>query len=292
MWNSISDKFYYCLGVKRSNKWKRYFNLLFNRKLKNELLLNKKFYNIHKGERCFIIGNGPSLKDFDFSLLSSEITFTVNQFSRFENFEKININYHVFSDERFFALDENNPSDLETLKYLQKIGQANSNIQFFSKYNSRDYIENSKYFMNYSVNYYTDGLIFYDNYNLDCDICKPIPWFPTCIDYCIFIAMYMGFKEIYLLGCDCTGFLRVATIADNSKDFSYGYNVSESEERRLKKQLETYGVADELEIHAKLFRYYEYMEKFSVRNNVKIINCTDGGILNTFDREKLENILQ
>ena len=35
--------------------------------------------NIHKGERCFIIGNGPSLKKTDLSFLKNEFTFGMNR---------------------------------------------------------------------------------------------------------------------------------------------------------------------------------------------------------------------
>jgi hypothetical protein len=38
------------------------------------------FQNLHRGERCFIIGNGPSLKQTDLSLLKGEKTFGMNRF--------------------------------------------------------------------------------------------------------------------------------------------------------------------------------------------------------------------
>ncbi len=37
------------------------------------------FRNKHQGERCFILGNGPSLKQTDLSLLRNEITFGMNR---------------------------------------------------------------------------------------------------------------------------------------------------------------------------------------------------------------------
>jgi glycosyltransferase involved in cell wall biosynthesis len=37
------------------------------------------FKNLHKGKRCFILGNGPSLNDIDLSLLKDEITFGTNR---------------------------------------------------------------------------------------------------------------------------------------------------------------------------------------------------------------------
>jgi hypothetical protein len=36
--------------------------------------------DIHRGERCFIIGNGPSLRQTDLSLLKDEYTFGMNRF--------------------------------------------------------------------------------------------------------------------------------------------------------------------------------------------------------------------
>ena len=284
-------KFYDIIGQRRTNKVK-IFATNRNKKLKKLLNKNQKFHNIHNGKRCFIIGNGPSVKNLDFKSLANEYTFTVNQFSRFDNFEDLNINYHVFSDERIFCLDENNKADKEALSYLKKLKSSSDSIQFFSKLNSKQYIENSKYFSDLNVNYYLDGLIFHENYNLDFDITTQLPWFPTCVDYCIFIAMYMGFKEIYLLGCECTGFLKVVTISDDKEsNFSYGYKITKNEATRIKKQLTTYGIADELEVWAKIFRYYEYMNDYTLKRGVKIVNCTDGGILNIFERKSLDNVL-
>ena len=69
---------------------------------KKELEKNEEFKNKHLGKRCFIIGNGPSIKNVDLTLLSKEITFTVNQMPRMENFKNIQTNYHIWSDRRFF----------------------------------------------------------------------------------------------------------------------------------------------------------------------------------------------
>lgn len=39
----------------------------------------RSYRNLHAGERCFILGNGPSLRDTDLSLLRDEITFGMNR---------------------------------------------------------------------------------------------------------------------------------------------------------------------------------------------------------------------
>ena len=63
---------------------------VFASKLKNVDLLssfektilaeNIKFKAIHKGQRAFVIVNGPSLKYQDLSFLKNEITFTASSF--------------------------------------------------------------------------------------------------------------------------------------------------------------------------------------------------------------------
>ncbi len=42
------------------------------------LIKLRKLYNIHSGKRCFIIGNGPSLKSEDLDKLRDEISFASN----------------------------------------------------------------------------------------------------------------------------------------------------------------------------------------------------------------------
>ena len=39
----------------------------------------KKFHDTHKGERCFVIGNGPSLQNTDMTKLRNEYTFGMNR---------------------------------------------------------------------------------------------------------------------------------------------------------------------------------------------------------------------
>ena len=54
-----------------------------NKRICDEL---KSYKNIHKGERCFIIGTGPSLKTEDLDKLKDEFTFSSHRI--FEIFPK------------------------------------------------------------------------------------------------------------------------------------------------------------------------------------------------------------
>jgi len=52
---------------------------MFSPRLRSDRERLNAFRGRHQGERCFIIGNGPSLKKTDLSLLRNEITFGMNR---------------------------------------------------------------------------------------------------------------------------------------------------------------------------------------------------------------------
>ncbi|MDB5326819.1 MAG: hypothetical protein JWM57_2388 [Phycisphaerales bacterium] len=57
------------------------------------------YHNKHAGKRCFILGNGPSLRNTDLSLLKNEVTFGTNRI--YMNFDNMGFEttYHVVVNE-------------------------------------------------------------------------------------------------------------------------------------------------------------------------------------------------
>ncbi|HLC03338.1 MAG TPA: 6-hydroxymethylpterin diphosphokinase MptE-like protein [Anaerolineales bacterium] len=55
----------------------------------------RKLRGIHRGERCFILGNGPSLRETDLSLLRDEITFGMNRIYMLFDEIGFSTSYHV-----------------------------------------------------------------------------------------------------------------------------------------------------------------------------------------------------
>ena len=55
----------------------------------------QKFHNLHEGESCFIIGNGPSLNQTDLSKLNSYHTFGLNKIYLIFDRVELNLSYHV-----------------------------------------------------------------------------------------------------------------------------------------------------------------------------------------------------
>lgn len=247
---------------------------------------NSIFRNRFEGKRCFILGNGPSLSKINFNLLSNEYTFTVNQLSRNPNFPLLKSNFHVWADERFFDIDIQREEDLELLQIMKNVGKGNPSTIVFYKYAAKDMIE--KYELDKELNIY-----YYGEYYSKLEkaiksfinITHIIPAFSTVVHYCICMAVYMGFTEIYLLGCDCTGIINTiqskANILDN---LVYAYDVDKVELRRMNRSNNVNSIQVELRSYAKIFDDYATLKKYCDNNNVGLFNATPGGILDVLPR--------
>jgi hypothetical protein len=72
-------------------------------KKKHNLERNKELKNKHLGQRCFIVGNGPSIKQQDLTLLANEWTFCVNHFYRHPQIEDIKPKYYTIIDPKLIT---------------------------------------------------------------------------------------------------------------------------------------------------------------------------------------------
>ena len=280
------------IGNKNMNKFICVKKL--DKESKKILTPNKQYKDKHLGKRCFIIGNGPSINKQDLSQLTNEITFTVNQLPRNNIFEKINTNYHLWVDDRFFKIDKNKPEDMELLNVMKSVNTTNNKPVVFYKLSARKMVEEFKLNELLNIRYFQEGLIFNEEFNEEFDFTKLIPGYPTVVFYAISLAIYMGFKEIYLLGCDCTGFITTAQslLKTNDNELLYGYKISENEKKRLQQSNSTYSIGDELLWHSYLFKDYEIFYRYCEKRNIKLVNCTAGGLLNLIPRMVLNEILQ
>ena len=73
LWNTVSNTRY---AVQRAAQWPA---ATFHPWRRASIRQLGKFKDMHRGQRCFIIGNGPSLKQTDLTRLRSEYTFGMNR---------------------------------------------------------------------------------------------------------------------------------------------------------------------------------------------------------------------
>ncbi len=157
-------------------------NSLYNEENK-ELL---KYKGVHKGDRCFIVGNGPSITAHDLDMLAEngEICFGVNRvYLGFEQ-TKWRPDYYVTVDEMIVASGLEGMKEYNCPKFVRRIYNVTSNNEGVELFDP--------------IVQPLDGTSFSD------DISKGIYMGDTVVYEAVQIAAYMGFSEIYLIGVDMT----------------------------------------------------------------------------------------
>lgn len=140
----------------------------------------------HKGERCFIIGNGPSLNHLDLTLMANEFTFGVNAI--YTNYEKMQFYPTFYVVEDIYVAEDRAP----------EINAYHHSLKFFGNY--------LRYCLKPDADTYWMNVRLYGRY-------KDFPRFSefaaqrvyaggTVSYICMQLAFYMGFSEVYLVGFD------------------------------------------------------------------------------------------
>ncbi|MGY4383037.1 hypothetical protein ACVWYN_000056 [Pedobacter sp. UYP24] len=139
----------------------------------------KSFHNIHKGERCFIIANGPSLKKTDLSFLKNEYTIGMNRIYLLFN-EHFKTTYHAVINELVIEQFKDELAELDCIKFID--------------WKKRDL------FKNLDMNYVYISQALQDGFSYD--LTKNVYSGGTVTYVCMQLAYYMGFTEVVLIGLD------------------------------------------------------------------------------------------
>ena len=258
----------------RSAKWRRYllstilfFLSLQGLKQRHTILALK---NKYCGKRCFIIGNGPSLRAEDLELLHlhNEISFAANHISKI--FPKTNWRptFYCVSDEGLQR------------KIQNIMSETSADLKFFTR----------KYF------FYTRkvaGNCIYLNADTDRklltaplfakNILNKIYSIATVTYISIQIAVYAGFKEIYLIGVDHS-YPKMhnadGSIQEKHKARAHFYNDANDEnQKRLLIPFES-----EMDIA------YKKAKEHADEHGISIFNATRGGGLEIFPRVDFDTL--
>lgn len=228
-------------------------------KIDKRFIRLKDYKNIHDGKRCFIIATGPSLTMEDIEKLKDEYTFSMNSICKLYDQTDWRPTYFAIQDRHvFLSLEDTIRKHKEVPVFISdniewKYKREHEWINFptDTMYHSYD-MKIGKYYAKFSDDAYK---IVYDGYSIAYS--------------CIELAVYMGFKEIYLLGADCTYTGPKEHFVDS-------------------------GVEDRSRKFAtpKLVTAYEAAKEYADKHNIKIYNATRGGVLEVFPRVDLDEILK
>ena len=229
-----------------------------------------KLKDSHKGERCFIVANGPSLTAKDLNLLhaKNEITFAMNRIYKIFPETQWRPYYYVCEDINIFN---------ESTDKINAIPAKHKFIPINLKWYNNVCIDGAMYFLaNYNRN-----KDFPDSFSTD--ISKQMDSMGTVTFTCLNIAAYMGFKKIYLLGVD----------------HNYKITINEQGETVVDEMAKDYFCENydndikDIVIHdmGQNTRAYKKAKKYCDEHNIEIYNATRGGKLEVFPRVNFDEII-
>lgn len=226
------------------------------------------FKDKHKGERCVLIGNGPSLNKTDIGRLKGECTFGVNGIFYMTDETGFAPTYLVVEDG--FVVSDN----------IDRINSYQVSHKFFpSVY--RDKIKKAD-----NLSFFLMNRGFYENrgpnfrvprFSMDC--ADKIYCGQTVTYINLQLAFYMGFKEVYLIGMDFTYTIPQSAVVT-------GYNILSTEDDSNHFHKDYFGKGKrwhdpQLDMVKRAYEYADLVYKWHDR---KIYNATLGGKLEVFQR--------
>ncbi|MCM1233273.1 MAG: DUF115 domain-containing protein [Ruminococcus flavefaciens] len=258
-------------------------------KEKNILKQNRKYKDSYKNKKCFIVGNGPSVNQIDFSSLEKELVITVNEMFRHKDFDKLHSNFHFIADPAYLKLNKRKQEEGRIIEKMQQLSKNNT-ILFFP-------IEGLNIARHYGwqdklkIRYFSSKLFFYDGYKEPIDFTRYIPGFQAVIQWAIAFAAYMGCNEIYLLGCDATNIVTdISLFLKKDTDLTYAYDLSEEDAEIVRKKHRSNGLEYTLYGYWKIVHLFSELYLYCKKNGIRLYNCSEESILNCIPKKNFKSI--
>lgn len=262
-----------------------------NKMLTQKIRENVRFRNIHTGERCFILGNGPSLRDVNFDLLANEFVFSVNNFPLVDGYKKVKTNVHIWADLSFFELRDDQKYDhKELMKNYKKI--AKEGPICFVPDSAYDFMVKNELDEMLDMNYFSIFGSSDSKVRAHFDLSRAISAYSTVVQYAAVIAIYMGFKEIYLLGCDSTNIVSLLNCAMSIRNEGMHAYQKDDVNERYTELLKHWSMTDAFYDQYILFEGYKTLKDECDKRNIKIVNCSSKTIINELPRANLLDVLR
>lgn len=223
--------------------------------LKNKYKQIKNYKNIHEGERCFIVCTGPSLKIDDLNLIKDEVSFSMNSIVLSYKDTTWRPTYYAIQDRVGY---EKLKEDIK--KYNMKHLFCGISTRKHSPQIDINHIpfplnlgDHGKKGINHKTKFSNDCYkVVYDGHSITYSVIQ--------------LAIYMGFKEIYLIGLDCN-------YSNKGNDHVIEYATQEN-----------------LNAEVLMKNSFKVAKNYADNNGIKIYNATRGGKLEVFERVNIDDL--
>jgi SAM-dependent methyltransferase len=223
-------------------------------------------------DRCFVIGNAPSLNKLNLNLLRDEVTFGVNGIFLKEGFKPTFyvVEDHLVAEDRKVEIDKLSGVTKLFPSYLRYCFDEGKETIFYNHQPRISYPHGFDFSEDASDVTYTGC---------------------TVVFSCLQLAYYFGFKEIYVIGVDVD--YQIPDDVKKSNDYNVEILDMDSDDPNHFHQ----------DYFGKGFRWHDpqapkMVESFREagkvcgKNGVKVFNATPGGKLEEYERVRFEDLFQ
>ena len=215
---------------------------------------NGELKNYKTSDTCYILGLGPSLKDVDLKKINGDV-ITVNTFYRMED-DNIIPKYYCIMDDVDYISDDSTLLRDATHRYPDSIFILNGK-----------YKQQAEKRINKKVKrYYSFSWGGYFDEKMKIDMCKVMPIMGNIICMAIYMAMFIGYKRIVLLGCDFNS-------------FTFRKEVHCYQEEEQKKAM---SLGYELFCYSFCAETHMRLAKYAKKKGIKITNATKGSLIDAY----------
>lgn len=236
----------------------------------------RRFKDRHRGERCVIVGNGPSLNEIDLSRLDGVPSFAVNGIFYKTDEMGYRPQYYVVEDRAVMA---------DNFAAIKEYRPAEGGARFFSSRYRGRIPGPDTYFLNLNRSFYEPRSSYFEVPRFSVDAARHVFCGQSVTIVNLQLAYFMGFSEVYLIGMDFS-----YTIPDSAKIEG---NVIESTEDDPNHFHPDYFGAGRKWHDPKLhnvLKSYQLAKAMFEMDGRRIINATVGGNLHLFDRADFHEV--
>lgn len=224
---------------------------------KNQLKNNKKFHNLYQGEDIYILANGPSLNKIPIEFLQDKKLIVMNHFE----FHPLALSENIVAH----CIGEPYNSDTWEDPHLMLSG-VRSKYKVF-RMDALNFFKNKK--NSFDIHYYLPTA---SKNQIKYDMSKAALHYQSTSQMAILLAIYMGFKNIYLAGFD--------------HDWLVNRNVSphyyEENDSADVADLGKWRYIDIINASLNLFNKYYDLRDIAEKCGINIINISEGSYLDVF----------
>lgn len=241
---------------------------------------NKKLKGVGSNKRAFLLATGPSIKHQNLKLLAGEDCFSVSNFFLHDDITIINPKIHFFAPYHEPLILEN---------YVNWLKQADTTLPKDTKiclgHTTKEIVDK------YSL--FSDREVFYiyltkvkPNKLFSIDLTGPIMGPQTGPLMIVPVLLYMGYKEICLVGCDHT------VLRDYKKTINNFYNKEKDIRSNATDENSWEDIITSHKGSVNIFLQYQMYKKIANKKNIIIFNLSNDTWLDMFPVVDFDNFLK